>query len=185
MRHTIYVYLSTSKEIPELTFVRSNEFGYGITDCPDCGKNGSWDIFVKSINNYVSNLLGFYRQFPTVLSQKDNNKMPSKACLFEALIATKVMQMKFKEQLSDYISDQQSIALLDKKEYDSILSLWVLWETLCRNITKVTIASQMARYKQLETNLPQNIANSIRNDFFNEGINCTINKEKAKFEHSN
>ena len=169
---------STSKEIPELTFVSSNEFGYGITDCPDCGKNGSWDIFVKSINNYVSNLLGFYRQFPTALSQKDNNKMPSKACLFEALIATKVMQMKFKEQLSDYISDKQSIALLDKKEYDSILSLWVLWETLCRNITKVTIASQMARYKQLETNLPQNIANNIRNDFFNEGINCTINKEK-------
>ena len=50
---------STSKEIPELTFVNSNEFGYGITDSSDCGKNSSWDVFVKSINNYVSNLLGF------------------------------------------------------------------------------------------------------------------------------
>ncbi len=37
--------------------------------------------------------------------------MPSKACLFEALIATKVMQMKFKEQLSDYISDQQKYCI--------------------------------------------------------------------------
>ena len=172
---------STSKEIPELAFVRSNEFGYGITDSSDCGKNSSWDMFVKSIKDYISNLLGFYRQIPTVLSKKNNNKMPSKACLFEALIATKVMQTKFKEQLSDYISDKQSIALLDKKEYDSILSLWVLWETLCRNITKVTIASQMARYKQLETNLPQNIANNIRNDFFTEGINCVINKNKQNF----
>lgn len=169
---------STSKEIPELTFVNSNEFGYGITDSSDCGKNSSWDVFVKSINNYVSNLLGFYHQFPTVLSQKNNNRMPSKACLFEALIATKVMQTNFKEQLSDYISDKQNVELLDKKEYSSILSLWVLWETLCRNIANVTIASQMARYKQLETNLPQKIANSIRNDFFDEGINCIINREK-------
>ncbi len=169
---------STSKEIPELTFVNSNEFGYGITDSSDCGKNSSWDVFVKSINNYISNLLGFYHQFPTVLSQKNNNRMPSKACLFEALIATKVMQTNFKEQLSDYISDKQNVELLDKKEYSSILSLWVLWETLCRNIANVTIASQMARYKQLETNLPQKIANSIRNDFFDEGINCIINREK-------
>lgn len=169
---------STSKEIPELTFIHSNKFGYGITDSSNCGKNSSWDVLVKSINNYVSNLLGFYRQFPISLLQKDNNKMPSKACLFEALIATKVIQTKFKEKLSDFFSDEQEIALLNKKEYNSILSLWVLWETLCRNITNVTIASQMARYKQSETNLPQNIANSIKNDFFNEGINCTINKEK-------
>lgn len=126
----------------------------------------------------MSNLLGFYHQIPTVLLKKDSNKMPSKACLLEALIATKMMQTKFKEKLSDYFSDKQEIALLDEKEYNSILSLWVLWETLCRNITNVTIESQMARYKQLETNLPQNIVNSIKNDFFNEGINCTINKEK-------
>lgn len=169
---------STSKEIPELSFILSNEFGYGITDSSDCGKNSSWDVFAKSIKDYVSNLLGFYHQIPTVLLKKDSNKMPSKACLLETLIATKMMQTKFKEKLSDYFSDKQEIALLDEKEYNSILSLWVLWETLCRNITNVTIESQMARYKQLETNLPQNIVNSIKNDFFNEGINCTINKEK-------
>lgn len=169
---------STSKEIPELTFIHSNEFGYGITDSSDCGKNSSWDVLVKSINNYVSSLLGFYHQFPTSLLQKDNNKMSSKACLFEALMATKVMQTKFKDKLSDYVSDKQEITLLNKKEYNSILSLWVLWEALCRNITNVTIAPQMARYKQLETNLPQNIAKNIRNDFFNEGINCIINIDK-------
>ena len=169
---------SISKEIPEPTVVRFNEFGYGITDSFDCGKNSSWDVLVKSINNYVSNLSGFYHQFPTALLQKGNNKMPSKACLFKALITTKVMQTKFKEKLSDYFSDEQEITLLNKKEYNSILSLWVLWETLCRNITNVDIALQMARYKQLETNLPQNIANNIRNDFLNEGINCIINKEK-------
>ena len=160
---------STSKEIPELSFIFSNEFGYGITDSSDCGKNSSWDVFVKSIKDYVSNLLGFYRQIPTVVLKKDNNKMPSKACLFEALIATKMMQTKFKEKLSDYFSDSKEITLLDEKEYNSILSLLVLWETLCRNITNVTIESQMARYKQLETNLPKNIVNSIKNDF-NEPI---------------
>ena len=93
-------------------------------------------------------------------------------------MATKVMQTKFKDKLSDYVSDKQEITLLNKKEYNSILSLWVLWEALCRNITNVTIAPQMARYKQLETNLPQNIAKNIRNDFFNEGINCIINIDK-------
>lgn len=169
---------STSKEIPELSFIISNEFGYGVTESSDCGKNSSWDVFAKSIKDYVSNLLGFYHQIPTVLLKKDSNKMPSKACLFEALIATKMMQTNFKEKLSDYFSDKQEIALLHEKEYKSILSLWVLWETLCRNITNVTIQSQIAKYKQLETNLPQNIVNSIKNDFFNEGIHCTINKEK-------
>ena len=71
---------STSKEIPALSYISSNEFGYGTTENGDlekiisnndCGENSSWYAFVKSINEYESNLLGFYRHIPTTLSDKN------------------------------------------------------------------------------------------------------------------
>ena len=166
---------SMRKEMPELAFINSNEYGYGITESENCGKNSSWHAFVKSINEYESNLSGFYRQSSTL--DKGSNKMPSKACLMEALVTTKVMQTKFKEQFLDYISDEQEIKILNEKEYNSVLSLWVMWETLCRNITNVTMDSQMIRYRQLEKKLPLKIVSFIQSEFSNEGISSVINKD--------
>ena len=176
---------STSKEIPALSYVSSNEFGYGTTENGDfgkiisnndCGENSSWYAFVKSINEYESNLLGFYRHISTTLSDKNSNKVPSKACLMGALTAVKVMQTKFEEQFLDYITDKQELKMLDEKEYESVLSLWVIWETQCRHITDVTLNSQMTRYRKLETNIPLKIDSIIQHEFSNEGINCVLNK---------
>lgn len=74
---------SMRKEMPELAFINSNEYGYGITESGNCGKkNSSWHAFVKSINEYESNLSGFYRQSSTTLLDKGSNKMPLKIVSF-------------------------------------------------------------------------------------------------------
>lgn len=176
---------STSKEIPELSYISSNGFGYGTTVSDELGKiisnngsgkNSSWDAFIKSINDYISNLLRFFLQIRATLLDKNGNKEPSKACLIEALTVVKVMQTKFKEQFLDYITDDRGLKMLDEKEYESVLSLWVIWETQCRHITDVTLNSQMTRYRKLETNIPLKIDSIIQHEFSNEGINCVLNK---------
>lgn len=96
----------TSKEIPEPAYISSNIFGYGVIE--DSDKRSSWEQLHSVMFQYQSKLHHFYRQFPKVLLKEEKNEMPSKACIFDALVATKEMQVIFKEQLSAYIPNKKS-----------------------------------------------------------------------------
>lgn len=163
-------FVSAGSNIPQPSYVSSNLFGYG--DINNIPQNTSWDLFMKELTSYVANLSNFYNQLPKVLVDKEFNKMPSKACLFDALLAIRCLQIKSKELFSPYIPDSQKYDILEKSEYNDLLSLWVIWETQCRNIKGMDFTTQITRYKQMEDTLPKALINNIKNRFFQEGIAC-------------
>lgn len=175
-------FVSAGSNIPQPSYVSSNIFGYG--DIKNIPQNTSWDLFMKELTSYVANLSSFYTQLPRVLADKDFNKMPSKACLFDALLAVRCLQIKFKELFSPYIPDSQKYDILEKSEYNDLLSLWVIWETQCRNIKGMDFTTQMTRYKQMEDTLPKALIDNIKNRFLQEGIACDAHIANKDFNIS-
>lgn len=162
--------VSADSNIPQPSYVSSNVYGYG--NIQGITQNTSWDVLMNELRSYVSKLSCFYNQFPKDLVEKECNNMPSKVYLFDALLAIKSLQLKFKELLSPYITNSQNYETLEKSEYNDLLSLWVIWETQCRNIKSADLASQMTRYKHMEDTLPNALIDNIKNRFFQEGIAC-------------
>lgn len=102
--------------------------------------------------------------------------MPSKACIFDALVATKEMQVIFKEQLSAYIPNKKELKSLEVNEYDSVLALWVFWETICQGKSNVSLTSQMERYRQMAGNLSFLIIKNLESAFTCEYIKAKVCK---------
>lgn len=164
--------LFAEQKLPHLSYISANIFGYGDFSS-DEPQNTSWNLFEKKLNGYISNLSNFYVQALKVLLKEESNHMPSKASLFDALILIREFQKSFEEMFFAYIPDIKKYELLEQKEYDNLLSMWVIWETQCRNLKGITFTKQMNRYSQMEASLPGLFISNIKEHFFQEGLICT------------
>lgn len=164
--------LSVEQELPHLSYISANIFGYGdfSSDEPQLT---SWNLFEKKLTDYISDLSNFYVQAQKVLIKEESNNMPSKACLFDALFLIRELQKSFEEMFMAYIPDMKKYELLKQKEYDNLLSMWVIWETQCRNLKGITFTKQINRYSQMEYSLPRLVIRNIKEHFFQEGLIST------------